>query len=293
MQVLALDIGYGDTKVKTSTMEYKMPTAVCKVKEAFVEFGSPEGYLFNGKRYHLGEKALMGAYNTRSFNFLINYAQLIIYKAIKEVKFDISEPIQLRTGLSLFNWKDKEEFINSIKTINVNDEIINLNISLMAQGEGVFREYDGDKSGTICIADMGYNTFDFLVFINGVPQTGLSFANNKGVNEIIVDLKSRLQKKYSFNISEQAVKKAFSDGYIMNYGEKVDLSVEIQESKEEYAQMMFEELESNSNDLMQSADKIIFSGGGAYFFDNIELKNNMMLSNTPYEYSNVRGYFKS
>lgn len=293
MQILGLDIGYGDTKIKTQELETKIPTAVSKVKEAFVEFGKPEGYLYNGKRYNLGDNGLMGAYNTRSFNFLLNYAPLLIFKSIEIAGFDINEPIHLKTGLSLFNWKEKEEFIEKIKTIRVNDQVINLKISLMAQGEGVFREYDGDKSGMVCIADMGYNTFDFLVFINGVPQPGLSFANNQGVNEIIVDLKSKLQKKYSFNISEQAVKKAFIDGYIMSFGEKVDLSIDIQESKEEYAQKMFEELESHRNDILQSADKIIFSGGGAYFFDGIDLKKNMMLSNTPYEFSNVRGYFKS
>lgn len=292
-QIIAIDIGYGDTKIKTETKEFKIPTAVSKLNESFVEFGKTEGYLFNGKRYEVGEKALNKAYNTRSFNFLVNYAQLIIYKSIELAELDLDKPIQIKTGLSLFNWKDKKQFIESIKTINVNDVIIKPSISLMAQGEGVFREYDGDKDGIVCVADMGYNTFDFLVFDCGIPKIELSFANSMGVNRIITDLKARLQKKYNFDISEQAVKKAFGDGYIMNFGEEVDLSIDIEDSKKEYAKTMYEELSSNANNILQSASKIIFSGGGAYFFDNIELKKNMMLSQTPYEFSNVRGYFKS
>jgi len=292
-QVLALDVGYGHTKFKTHDMEFKIPTAVAKLKESFAEFGTPEGYLFNNKRYLVGDKAVSNAFNTRGFKFLTDYVALIAFKAIEMAGFDINKPITIKTGLSLFNWNNKEEFIEALRVINVNNIVIKPKIKLMAQGEGIYHEYTGKKDGLVCVSDMGYKTLDFLVFDDGVPQISLSFANSKGANLMITDLKARLQKQYGFNISELAVNKAFNDGFISNFGEEIDLSDVIAESKEDYATIIIDELHSNIGDLLQSANKIIFSGGGAYFMDSSKFKKNMTFSTSPYEFSNVRGYFKS
>jgi len=45
---------------------------------------------------------------------------------------------------------------------------------------------------------------------------------------------------------------------------------------------------------LKTAKKVIFSGDGAYFLDDVEiLKNtqNVTFSKKPYEFANVRGYY--
>ena len=51
---IAIDIGYGHTKVKTENGSFKFPTAIELVKTQWVE---TESYSFEGKKFHVGEDA--------------------------------------------------------------------------------------------------------------------------------------------------------------------------------------------------------------------------------------------
>lgn len=54
------------------------------------------------------------------------------------------------------------------------------------------------------------------------------------------------------------------------------------------------ELKTQREDLLKIAKKVIFSGGGTYFLDGVEaIRNtpNIIFSNKPYEFANVRGYY--
>lgn len=293
MQRIAIDIGYGDTKVVCGDKEFKFPSAIEREKESAAEYASSaeDVYIFDGKKYVVGERASYGAVSTRGFNFLVKYSPLIIYHAIKKACIDTSRPIEIATGLSIVNWNDKEQFISSISKININNEIFEPNVVLMAQGQGVFEDYKENKDGLVCIVDIGYNTLDFLVFEDCKPKTNLSFATKQGVNRIVTELQTKLQKKFSTDLSEQAVKDIFIKGYILNFGEKIDLSDEISSSKEEYRDFIIDELKSKRLDLLQRSSKVIFAGGGAYFLGGVSLPKNTVFSATPYEFANVRGYY--
>ena len=165
----------------------------------------------------------------------------------------------------------------------------------MAQGQGVFCDYEKEKEGLVCVVDIGYNTFDFLVFDNGNPRQDLSFATKKGANVIITELQNIIKKRYSLDISEQSSKDIFQNGFIEIYGEKIDLSDSIDDLKEEYSEFIINELRNQREDIVKTAKRVIFSGGGAYFLDNVKsLKNvkNVDFSDKPYEYANVKGYLK-
>ena len=296
-QKIAIDIGYGDTKVMTKDKIFKFASAVEKKKEAQADYqdNTDDIYEFGDKKYIVGDKAIANAVSTRGFNFLVKYSPLIIYHAIKKAGLDTSQPIQVVTGLSIVNWQEREQFINAIKTINVNNEIIEPKIKLMAQGQGIFFDYEGKKDkGNICIVDIGYNTFDFLVFTDGKPRQDLSFATKKGANEIITELQTKIKKRFQFDASEQVAKKIFVDRSIEIYGETIDLTDEIEDAKQDYAEFIIDELKSQREDLLKTAKKVIFSGGGAYFLDDIKkLKNtpNVAFSKKPYEFANVKGYY--
>jgi len=276
MQRLSIDLGYGDTKVVAGDKTFKFSSAIEKHKESQAEYdsSSDDVYLFKGRRYKVGDKALANAISTRGFNFLLKYGALLIYHAIELSELDKTKPIELVIGLSILNWQDKEQFIDTLRVINVNDTILNPHIYLMAQGQGIYLDYAGEKNGIVCVADIGYNTFDFLVFEDGKPRQDLSYATNKGANEIITELQTRLKKRFNFDATEQIAKDVFLNGYIMHYGEKIDLSEEIDESKEEYADYILDEMRSKAIDLLRSATTVIFSGGGSYFLNKKQLHQN-------------------
>lgn len=300
MQRIAIDIGYGDTKVcvlvKGNLEVFKFPSAVAKVKESQNNFGDdniPDSYLFNGKRYFVGEKAQYDAMSTRGYGFLSNYGTLIAYHAIIKAGLDINEPIELITGLSIMNWDDADNFLELMQIIKVDDIILKPLVHLMPQGRGVLNDYEGDKSGMVCVVDIGYNTFDFLVFEDGLPRKDISYAVPIGANRIITDLQAKVQRAFNTTISEQAAKKVFVEKSVRNFGDIVDFSDEIQELKEEYCAFIMDELRMKSINVLRQSTAVILSGGGAYFLEGTELPTNTVFSQIPYEFGNVRGYFKS
>lgn len=299
-QKIAIDIGYGDTKVCVQDNEgklkvFKFPSAVARVKESHSDFGTdnmPDSYLFNGKRYFVGEKAQSNAMSTRGYGFLSNYGQLIAYHAITKAGLDITQPISLVTGLSIMNWSNMENFLSVMKTINVDDVVLKPSVSLMAQGQGVLFDYDGDKDGIMCVVDIGYNTFDFLVFEDGKPRKDLSYADSIGANKIITDLQAIIRRELNASITEMTAKEIFVRGTVSNFGNTIDFTNEIAELKEEYNTFIMNELRTKSVDILRQAKTVIFSGGGAYFLEGTELPENVVFSEVPYEFGNVRGYFK-
>lgn len=299
-QKIAIDIGYGDTKVcieENGVLKtFKFPSAVAKVKASQSDFGNdamPDSYLFNGKRYFVGEKAQTNAISTRGYGFLETYAPLIAYHAIIQAGLDTTKPIHIVTGLSIMNWSESDAFINIMQTINVDDVVIKPSIVLMAQGQGVLKDFDGNTDGMVCVVDIGYNTFDFLVFENNSPRKDLSYADPIGANKIITDLQAVVRRSFNAPLTEQAAKEIFLTGTVMNFGEEIDFTEEIQELKEEYNSFIMNELKTKSIEILRTASAVIFSGGGAYFLADTELPKNVVFSETPYEFGNVRGYFKA
>jgi len=104
---------------------------------------------------------------------------------------------------------------------------------------------------------------------------------------------TQIKKRFQFDTTEQIAKDVFSKGYIMHFGEKIDMKDEIEDAKADYANFILDELRSQRADLLRSAHKVIFSGGGAYFLQGILLPKNVEFSALPYEFSNVRGYYEA
>jgi len=292
---LAIDIGYGDCKVayeKDGKLNFfKFPTAIQRAKTNFASFGDEELYEFKGTKYKVGEQAVNGALSTRNLDFLIKYTPLLIYYAIKKANID-TENLEIATGLSILNWSEVDNFSNAIRTINVNNEIIApANIKVFAQGQGIFIDYQGNKNGIIVVTDIGYNTFDFLVFEDGKPKPELSFATERGLNILIEEIVNIIKQKYDWTITEQKAKDIFIKGYIENFGKRVDLSDMIEELKGYYTDEILNEMKAQRLNILREAQAVIFSGGGAYYLEQKELPSNVAFSKKPYEFANVKGYY--
>ncbi|MCR6590509.1 PRTRC system protein D [Campylobacter insulaenigrae] len=295
-QKISMDIGYGDTKVFFNNKLFKFPSAIEQVRQTQVDLKEEkiDVYSYNGVHFRVGEKALLNAIATRGFNFLTKYSPLLVFHALKLAGVDLNKPIELATGLSLLNFHKSNEFIESLNEFSINKENIKLNITLFAQGQGIFLENKSKQDEIVGIIDIGYNTLDFLVFDNDTPRSDYCFANQNGANKIIVDLQKMLTKEFKVNISEQEAKKAFVNKSIKVLGEIVDLEDTIKTMTFSYMDIILDEVYNNCNDILVRADKIILGGGGAYFLDEESIKDkypNMIMAKTPHEFSNVRGYF--
>ncbi|TNH33903.1 ParM/StbA family protein [Campylobacter helveticus] len=298
MQQIAIDIGYGDTKVYYEGKCFKFPSAVEQVRQAQVDLSEnkKDVYLYNGMQYRVGQKALFGAIATRGFNFLNKYSPLLVFHALKQAEIDFDKPISIATGLSLLNYQVAEDFINSLKSFTIGEIHLKPKIFLFAQGQGIFLECPMPKEDELIgVIDIGYNTLDFLVFDDNEARSDLCFANQGGANKIIVDLQKILTREYRVDFSEQEAKKVFLNREVKIAGQRIDFKDTILSMTERYIDFVLDEFSNKCGDLMIRSDGVIIGGGGAYFLDEEYIRQerpNIILAPNPYEYSNVRGYYK-
>ena len=291
-QILALDTGSGDNKAMTKDKVFKFPSAIERVRESSTGFGEEKDtIMYNGYRYRVGEKALNNPITTRGFGFLENYSPISAYEAINRAGIDKTKPIGIKVGLTIKDWHKADEYIKALTGIIVNGEKLDTHvIGLFAQGQGAFIDA-GSPSGLVVVVDIGYNTLDFLVFLNGEPVGSECFAITSGANVIIRNLQAALNREYHAELSEQKAKDIFNTGVFKNFGQNIDVKDMVQLEKDKYIEELLEELSNRSGDTLRNADKVIFTGGGAYFIEGAELPPNAELGNAPYEFSNVRGYY--
>lgn len=299
--LIAVDLGYGDIKVCYKNKLFKFPNAVSKKGiiinkyESIAERVNTNEYLFNDKKYIVGDK-VNNAYETRDFELLYKHAPLLVYHALKLAEVDTSrKDLILATGLSVLNITEVHRFCERIKKIYVNnDNVVFNDIKVRPQGRGIFDSYNKDKSGLVYVIDIGFNTLDILPYRDGVSLSDGIFANTKGANIVINQLVNVLSNNFpKIDFTEQKAKEVFTNGYIEVSNEKIDFSNEINELKSEYTEYLINLL-STKNNILYDANKVIFSGGGAYFLDKDLIKNTVKtadFSDLPYEFSNVKGYY--
>ncbi len=299
MQLLSIDLGYGHTKFMYNGECFKFPTAISHAGISSTSFAATESYQFEGHHYFVGdEKAIREALPTRDYSFLEKYAPLLIYKAleicIEKYELDPSKDIHIATGLSVMNWAQREDFKKRIRKFEVNGKIINTHIKLFAQGQGVFYDYfdvSGDDDLNI-VLDIGLLTNDFIVFENNKPYNEKCFANDQGLNIIITNLQNYISANFDdTRLPEAQINKILVAKEYRHYGQVNNLEEVIANIKHSYINDIVLGLQANSKALIKEAKKIILSGGGAYLFEDLKIFPNLVLSNAPFEFANVRGYY--
>ncbi|ULO03744.1 ParM/StbA family protein [Campylobacter sp. RM12651] len=305
MEIIAIDIGYGDVKVLANGKEFKFPNAIClkgveieKYKLLSDNVPPKNEYLYNGKKY-LVDKKINNAMNTRNIQYLLSYAPLLVYHALKLANIDLNDGKKrtLVTGLSVFNFKYTNDFGKILNKFYINDELVDFEgrVKIRPQGRGIFDSYQGNKKGLVYVVDVGYNTLDILAYKDGEPIPSDCFANEQGANKIIQDMKNILENKFDeINFTEQKAKEIFNSKKIEIAGEEISFADEIETLKSNYTEYLINLL-SSRKDILYEANLVIFSGGGAYFLDKElikELVKTADFSELPYEFANVRGYYE-
>ena len=305
MTQIALDIGYGDVKVSTGKTCFKFTNGISFAGNTTVDYAQNalEIYTFNDIEYLVGEQALLNnPFITRDYSYLYEYAPLLVYKALKLAKIKPSSNIEIVTGLSLKDWHKAEEFGERLSNIYVNKEHYNIapeNIKIVPQGKGIYIDHKSEKNNCItedffAIVDIGYNTFDFLMFLNGKPIPNKNYANTLGVNQLVIEIQKYLNKNFNANFSEQETKEILLKKAVRIGAKNHDLSAVIDKEILKYSKLLQNEIVAKNGDLINKVYNVIISGGGAYLLEQINAKlfDHQIYSKAPYEFSNVRGYFE-
>lgn len=300
---IAIDVGYGDVKVKAGDKLFKFTNAISFVGNSTVNYESSLNvYKFNGEEYLVGDEALpRKPFITRDFGYLLEFAPLLVYKALKMAGATSSDDIQLITGLSLKDWDKKMEFGKTLTSIFVNDELFKIKpsqIKLVPQGKGVYLDYKSthpltDDEDYVAVVDIGFNTFDFLVFKNGSTVKEYNYANTNGVNAIVNEIGKVLNRDYPVHFSEQEIKDFIKTKNIRLGSQVHDISAVVQKEVNRYCKLANNEIQSKNPELLHRVFKIIISGGGAHILEanNIKMFDHQDYCSTPHEFANVRGYF--
>ena len=300
-QKFIIDPGFGDFKWIFNGKFGKVSTSVKRADEQALKFGvvsrdlelNTNEFLFNGGRWFVGNTiAEMGALSTRDYSFIEKFAPVLIYKCFLDAGVDFDKPIEIKTCLSILNYKtQKDSFKKSLSVINVNNKVINCEVDVIAQGFASFIDYlSANKidnvSGLYTATNIGFNSVDFAAILDG--EVIYATANPNGVNAMIRPLKQKLEDMFKLHFNEQEVKTIFRAGKIEISGKAVDLSEMINTIKVNYFETFFYSL-PDVNDYMRKAKKNILGGGGVYFLEDAELSDNMAFVPAPYEYSDARG----
>ena len=300
---IAIDIGYGQTKVKYKEKIVKFPTSIALFTDTGIEYGDTNVYDFEGEKYLVGsDNVLNESFSTMDFNFIYKFAPLIIYHILK--KFELAGkpmPLQVNTGLALVDWTEEnlKKFKERLSEFEVNGDKIQLKTNLVPQGVGIYMNYknthkDEDLSKmNVVIIDIGYNTINLLHINRGKFQrpTSKSYPGH-GVSSLIKPFRMYLENKFKTSFTDQEAMQVAMDEYMMWNGVKQEEIIEhIKDEKRKFVLKLFKSVLQDELPLLGRAHKVIISGGGAYLLKNAKLPPHYTIDDEPMEFANVKGYY--
>jgi len=309
MNKIAIDIGYGQTKIKYKEKIVKFPTSIGLFTNTGIEYGDTNIYEFEGEKYLVGsENVLNESFSTMDFNFILKFAPLIIYHILK--KFDLAgkpKPFQVNTGLALVDWTQEnlKKFKERLSNFEVNGEKVNIDVKLVPQGVGIYMNYSKNGSKVkeenldlskmnVVVIDIGYNTINLLHINKGKFQrpTSKSYPGH-GVSSLIKPFRLFLENKFKTKFTDQeAMGYAIEEKMKWNGVEQKDVIDYIKDEKRKFVLKLFKSVLQDELPLLGRSDMVLISGGGAYLLQNAKLPPHYVIDDEPMEFSNVKGYYQ-
>jgi len=294
-----IDVGFGDVKVAIGNsygkhFEEKFPTAIRYYNESAIgdiKTDEDKNILTrDGTKYVLGESALLDAFSTRTYDFLSSYIPLFV--EYTERRYGHFKEIGLGLPLGYYT----KENISKIQ-----ESLPGQKVSVYPQGVGAFVDFffngkSVDSSITGLVVDIGYSTVDVIYFEESVTIKEKSLmTDDLGLSVPVLQLKSFIQKKFNFSLSEQQAKEIFLKQELSMFGSKVDLTAVINELVRKYARNLFLRIKTTWKRELVGANTLLFVGGGAYYLKEhlpSNYKGIALIPETP-EFCNARGFLKT
>jgi len=299
MESISIDIGYGSTKVSYSGKVVQVPTAVAFSTDVGMSVGDNKNvYEYKGDSYIVGKEAINSAFDTTSFNFIKDYAGLIIYHILSKFEdTDFDRPIQVNTGLAITDYGRRQEFLDAISVIEVDGRTIHIDATCVPQGAGIAIDWttnnnNGEYPELLTVIDIGFNTVGLICFEDGRPvKSNIKGFPGAGVTTIVAPLKDYLENTYSMKYTTQEALKILKKGkYKFNGEDQPEITTKIEEFKRKFIKTLFNSILVSEKKLLATSDAVVIGGGGAYFIESVPTPPNVVLANSPYEFSNVSGY---
>jgi len=316
--VLSVDVGYGDVKAFGGVKKVKFPSAIAPYSFGGSErphddffYSKEKVYHFDGDDYLLGEMALLdeNCKTSRSQEFIEKYSPLFVYAVMERLnmlkKDGENEIDRLAVGIPLTTFVSpaaesfKKRYKEKLKKFVVDNNLVKVKeVDVFAQGHGIYIDYlTANKKSideTVLVVDIGFNTVDILAVVKGTPRKkGSTTLRNRGVIKVVSNLREYIKEAYGIEVSEQGVKDILNKGGFKLYGNFVDLGEKIESIVKDYSEWLFNEIKSQKDEFLQSADKLIVAGGGAYYVKNAipeEYRGFVFIPQEP-EFANARGYY--
>ena len=298
MNEISIDIGYSATKIMYNGKLAKFPTAVSFANNTGLSYGDDNTYNFEGDTYYVGSEATDSeAFVMNDYKMLVKFAPLLVYHVLK--KFDdreLSKPLSIKTGLAIVDWANKDEFIERLSTITVNDETIKTQASIIPQGAGCILDYihfekNDEYPDRISVIDVGYNTINLVSFVDGRPiRKDIKAYPGHGVSSIIKPFTSYLENTYRVSFSEQEAIQIFTKNKFMYNGtNQEDVVSKITELKGQFVKKLFNSVLVNDKKMLATSDVVLMAGGGSILLEGTNFPPNIVFAENPV-FSNVRGY---
>ncbi len=300
MKVLVTDIGYGDTKYcyldGKRQIRGKIPTLVSPLNSLTEQKGPGKttSYRYGDKLYLIGTEARYANHVIISTtkDFLPNYSPLMVARVASSLSLDDTEtPFDaLIVSLSIRDWTMHDKMIEILSKFVVNNCLYRQKVEIFPQGLGIWVE--AGSRDNIMIIDIGYNTVDVAVFVEGELNTDLSFAIRgfgaiRFISEIAEYINSRSDEEFTPNEICYILQQ--SDTFF----ERMGVSNEAKECAIDWFHTLWDRL--NARESFRKALKymdICISGGGARFAKLIELPSYVEIMDTEPEFANVNGFVK-
>jgi hypothetical protein len=299
------DIGFGDFKgiiSGTEQMNIKFPTAVAYVRKSITDIGeASETYTYQGRDYLVGQEAIFNAFSTRSLEFLLKYAPLLLYKAFKDFK-EVSH-IAVGLPVGFYTAENRKALSEALRSFEVNGDKKQFHVEVFPQGVGILIDYRYDHSGQEIkdtdtdgvIVDLGHFTIDVVPFERGVAvRDGSGMLEGEGISKACDELAAHIQAETKVRLNEQETKEVFLNGKLPIYGKERDFSTVIRNIVEGYIEEVLHAISSRWERRIQRANKMILAGGGAYYLEQYipeRYKDLICIPDDP-EFANARGFLK-
>lgn len=312
-EIVAVDPGYGNTKVVTLKHRLTFPSRVGPASEPTYKLSNRqdlpgETVTIAGRSYFVGQKTELcdnvWFSLTRDWVKSPIYAALITSALIRATpSLQPSAEVFVITGLPVHYMPDKEIAKQQIMSAANSLHIDVTGVKVIPQPFGSFYDYLLDDSGKpskagkirlIGVIDVGHNTSDYILvrdLKNYIEQKAGTIS--LGMTDVIDGVRRDIMQRFELdNITGAQVEECIRGKSIRIRGEIKNISEEIKKHAHDIAQSILGEIRSRWS-REDEIDLVLLSGGGSLLLKNYlqNITHNVQLLDKP-QLANARGYFK-
>jgi len=298
---VGLDLGYSSTKTSCLGKLSTEPTAINFNIDTGLCYGDSSSFIFEGEDLLVGETSTE-SFSTLDYKFKYQYDPIIMFSILFKLgaidfNKEAQDHLELRLGLSLADWKNKDDYVKRLSNFTVDGRVYKFNnIKIIPQGAGAYIDYINTSKiphpDAAMLLDIGFNTINGLYFNNGVPQknNSRSFPGH-GVSSIIKSFSDFLENEYGMSFSDNEALAIFlKNKFIYNGVPQPKVTEIITELKSNFLKKLRNSILTRERKLLSTSDKVIFAGGGANLLFGTSFPPNVDFVQEERLYSNVRGF---